>query len=92
MRRPNCRKNRRKLATQSLRNISIMHGNLRILEGVFKMEATTFEQIKTKFRQADTETKISIYVTTENLTQAQYTELLRLFPLHEIGRLEAALG
>ncbi|MCL2373003.1 MAG: hypothetical protein FWC78_06340 [Defluviitaleaceae bacterium] len=56
------------------------------------MEATTFEQIKTKFRQADTETKISIYVTTENLTQAQYTELLRLFPLHEIGRLEAALG
>jgi len=48
--------------------------------------------MKVKFRLADTDTKINMYVDAEGLTQAQYTELLRLFPLHEIGRLEAALG
>ena len=56
------------------------------------MELTAFEVMKAKFRLADTDTKISMYVTTDDLTQTQYKELLRLFPMQELGRLEAALG
>jgi len=48
--------------------------------------------MKTKFKMADTDTKISMYVEADDLTQTQYKELLRLFPLKELGRLEAALG
>ena len=56
------------------------------------MERTAFENLKVRFRNADTDTKISMYVEAEELTQTQYKELLRLFPLKELGRLEAALG
>ncbi|MCL2840828.1 MAG: hypothetical protein FWE05_08635 [Defluviitaleaceae bacterium] len=56
------------------------------------MEIQAFENLKTKFRQADTDTKITMYVETDGLTQLQYKELLRLFPLSELKRLEAALG
>jgi len=56
------------------------------------MENTTFESLKLKFKLADTDTKIKIYVDAEDLTQTQYKELLRLFPLSDLGKLEAALG
>ena len=56
------------------------------------MEITTFEMLKIKFRHADTDTKIQMYVDAEDLTQAQYKELLRMFPLKDLNKLEAALG
>jgi len=56
------------------------------------MDHSTFETLKIKFRHADTETKIKMYVDAEDLTQAQYKELLRMFPLSDLGKLEAALG
>ena len=56
------------------------------------MEITAFESLKRKFGKADTDTKIALYVGTEDLSQTQYRELLKMFPLKELGRLEAALG
>ena len=56
------------------------------------MELSAFETLKIKFRHADTDTKIKIYVDAEDLTQAQYKELLRMFPLQDLKKLEAALG
>ena len=35
--------------------------------------------------------KIDIYVSTEGLTQEQYKQLLRLFPLEHLSKLEDAL-
>jgi len=57
-----------------------------------EMELTAFETLKSKFKQADTETKITMYVEAEELTQHQFKELLRLFPLQDLNKLEAALG
>jgi len=62
------------------------------MERIFKMEIAAFETLKTRFRLANTDDKINIYVESEGLTQAQYKELLRLFPLQDLGKLEAALG
>ncbi|MCL2286907.1 MAG: hypothetical protein FWC32_11180 [Firmicutes bacterium] len=56
------------------------------------MELTAFEALKNRFKNADTDTKIQIYVDAEDLTQTQYKELLRLFPLNDLNKLEAALG
>jgi len=56
------------------------------------MELKAFESLKKQFYDADTEAKITMYVETEGLTQTQYKELLRLFPLSDLNKLEAALG
>jgi len=56
------------------------------------MENEGFEALKKRFGAADTDTKIDIYVEADELTQGQYRELLRMFPLKELKRLEAALG
>ena len=56
------------------------------------MEIKAFEALKSRFVAADTDAKINIYVEAEDLTHGQYKELLRMFPLGELGRLEAALG
>jgi len=55
------------------------------------MEIAEFEDLKLKFKHADTDTKISMYVEAEQLTQTQYKELLRMFPLNDLNKLEAAL-
>ena len=55
------------------------------------MEQTIFETMKIKFRHADTDTKIKMYVEAEGLTQTQYKELLRMFPINDLSKLEAAL-
>ena len=56
------------------------------------MELTAFETLKSQFSHADTDTKIKMYVDAEDLTQTQYKELLRLFPLSDLDKLEVALG
>jgi len=56
------------------------------------MELNAFEIMKRDFRTADVDTKIDMYVNAEGLTQTQYKELLRMFPLNELGKLEEALA
>ena len=56
------------------------------------MELTDFERLKSRFRNGNVDEKIDIYVTTEGLSQTQYKELLKLFPLDALSRLEEALA
>ena len=56
------------------------------------MENTAFEALKNDFRQSDTDGKISIYLDADGLTHGQYKELLQLFPLNDLHKLELALG
>jgi len=56
------------------------------------MEIVDFISMKQQFETADVDSKINMYVEAEGLTAVQYRELLQLFPLSELGRLEAALG
>ena len=56
------------------------------------MQPAAFESIKQQFLEADADTKINMYVEAEGLSQTQYKELLRLFPLNELDRLEEALA
>ena len=56
------------------------------------MEKESFQKLKLKFGLGDIDTKIDIYVTTPGLTAGQYKQLLRMFPMNELDRLEAALA
>ncbi|NMA82328.1 MAG: hypothetical protein GX962_00490 [Epulopiscium sp.] len=55
------------------------------------MDNNQFQRLKEKFQAATVDEKIDLYVTTEGLTQNQYKELLRVFPLDQISKLEEAL-
>ena len=52
----------------------------------------SFEQIKERFRNADLDGKIEIYTTTQGLTVEQFKELLRMFPLQHLDKLERAMA
>ncbi|QQY80517.1 hypothetical protein EDD65_102171 [Keratinibaculum paraultunense] len=52
----------------------------------------SFEQIKEKFKAADVDEKIEIYTTVRGLTVEQYKELLRMFPIKYLDKLEKAMG
>jgi len=56
------------------------------------MEIHEFTKLREEFQNADLEKKIDIYTTIEGLTVEQYKALLKLFPMNEISKLEAALG
>jgi hypothetical protein len=57
------------------------------------MEAVVnFDQIKEKFRTAGVDEKIEIYTTSQGLTVEQFKELLRMFPLQHLDKLERAMG
>lgn len=57
------------------------------------MEANTnFEEIKERFIAADLDTKIEIYTTVQGLSVEQYKELLRVFPIKYLDKLEKAMG
>lgn len=56
------------------------------------MDLRDFLKMKESFKKADIDGKIDLYVNTEGLTQTQYKELLRMFPLEELYRLEEALA
>ena len=51
-----------------------------------------FEGIKAKFANADVDEKIQIYTTVQGLTVEQYKELLRMFPLKYLDKLEQAMS
>lgn len=56
------------------------------------MSTVNFEEIKTKFINADLDEKIHIYTTTEGLTVSEFKELLRYYPIQHLSKLEKALG
>lgn len=56
------------------------------------MELRAFESMKEEFKTADVDTKIDMYIQAEGLSHTQYKELLKLFPLNELDRLEKALA
>ncbi|MGL5641471.1 MAG: hypothetical protein ACRDDM_04330 [Paraclostridium sp.] len=51
-----------------------------------------FQEVKTKFINADLDEKIKIYTTTEGLTVEQFKELLKYYPIQHLSKLEKALG
>ena len=56
------------------------------------MEIQAFNKLKSRFIAADTDAKIEMYIEAEDLTQSQYKELLKIFPLKDLHKLETALG
>jgi len=51
-----------------------------------------FEQIKERFKNASLDEKIEIYTTTQGLTVEQFKELLRMFPIQHLDKLEKAMS
>lgn len=51
-----------------------------------------FESIKERFKNADVDEKIQIYTTVQGLTVEEYKELLRMFPLKYLDKLEQAMS
>lgn len=56
------------------------------------MTLVDFEIMKRKFKDADVDQKITMYSEARDLSTEQYKELLKLFPLSELKRLETALN
>jgi len=56
------------------------------------MDLLDFVKIKENFKKSDTNTKINIYCFAEGLSTLQYKELLALFPMQELHKLEEALS
>lgn len=55
-------------------------------------DTTDFAAIKEKFKNAELDEKIKIYTTTSGLTVDQFKELLRMFPLQHLDKLEKAMA
>lgn len=51
-----------------------------------------FYEIKERFIAADLDTKIQIYTTVQGLSVEQYKELLSVFPIKYLDKLEKAMG
>lgn len=57
------------------------------------MEANdNFYEIKERFISADLDTKIEIYTTVQGLSVEQYKELLSVFPIKHLEKLDKALA
>ncbi|WP_286312279.1 hypothetical protein [Romboutsia ilealis] len=56
------------------------------------MSTVNFDEIKTKFINADLDEKIRIYTTTEGLSVNEFRELLKYYPIQHLSKLEKALG
>ena len=56
------------------------------------METSEFIKVKEKFKNADVNGKIDIYINTSGLTLEQYTALLHDFPKEAIDELDKRLG
>jgi len=56
------------------------------------MSTINFEDVKTRFINADLDEKIKIYTSTEGLTVEQFRELLKYYPIQHLSKLEKAMG
>ncbi|MDR3239344.1 MAG: hypothetical protein LBT44_04595 [Clostridiales bacterium] len=50
-----------------------------------------FQKVKEEFNAANLDRKVQMYITAEGLTQAQYKDLLKMFPVSQLHVLEQAL-
>lgn len=50
-----------------------------------------FQKIKENFKKANLDEKIRIYTSTQGLTVEQFKELLRLYPIQHLDKLEKAM-
>ncbi|MDR1643316.1 MAG: hypothetical protein LBC41_08830 [Clostridiales bacterium] len=55
------------------------------------IQTDSFESIREEFNTASLDKKVQLYVSAEGLTQDQYKDLLKMFPVNELHRLENAL-
>lgn len=53
---------------------------------------TNFQEIKERFKNSGLDEKIKIYTTTQGLTVDQFKELLRMFPIQHLDKLERAMA
>jgi len=51
-----------------------------------------FEETKRKFQNANLDEKIQIYTTTQGLSVEQFKELLRMYPIQHLDKLERAMA
>ena len=51
-----------------------------------------FQDVKDRFKNAGLDEKIRIYTTTQGLTVDQFKELLRMFPIQHLDKLEKAMA
>ena len=65
---------------------------MKYIKGGIVVMAINFEELKTKFINADLDEKIRIYTTTEGLSVEQFRELLKYYPIQHLSKLEKALG
>ena len=56
------------------------------------MNTKDFKDVKMEFSSADVDKKIEIYTSMEGLTQTQYKQLLKEFPIEHLDKLEKALS
>jgi len=56
------------------------------------MTNVNFEEVRQRFQTADLDGKIQIYTTTQGLSVDQFKELLRMFPLQHLDKLERAMA
>lgn len=54
--------------------------------------SVNFEEVKKRFQNADLDEKIEIYTTTQGLSVEQFKELLRMFPIQHLDKLERAMS
>ncbi|MCT4597917.1 MAG: hypothetical protein N4A50_08610 [Vallitalea sp.] len=55
------------------------------------MEQKQFNKFFQSYSNADVDKKIELYCSTQGLTEGQYMQLLRAFPVNKIPQLEKAL-
>ncbi|HZK00681.1 MAG TPA: hypothetical protein VFC79_11765 [Tissierellaceae bacterium] len=53
---------------------------------------SNFQHILERFKEANLDQKIDLYTSVKGLSVEQYKELLKYFPIKELGRLEQAMG
>ncbi|MCT4545295.1 MAG: hypothetical protein N4A63_17315 [Vallitalea sp.] len=55
------------------------------------MEQNQFNKFFQSYKNADVDRKIELYCSTQGLSENQYMQLLRAFPVNKIPQLEKAL-
>ncbi|GMQ60382.1 hypothetical protein AN1V17_47820 [Vallitalea sediminicola] len=56
------------------------------------MEQNQFTKFFENFKHADVDRKIELYCSTQGLSENQYMQMLRAFPVNKIPKLEKALS
>ncbi|MCT4688157.1 hypothetical protein [Vallitalea sp.] len=56
------------------------------------MEQKQFTKFFENYKHADVDRKIELYCSTQGLSENQYMQLLRAFPVNKIPKLEKALS